>query len=327
MYTFRYDCFDDVRFPGFTDGMNRLYNRSISSLGNSPRQEQVFTLKDIFGYIEYYLVGLLKEQYVTKKNFSYILNRFNELKLVELLDPVVHGKVNGLSYGNRIALNPEPGEYVGLNKNESLQLAAYHELGHCIASGNEENIQYLTAYVQKLYPKTLQGKNYQYFSDGFTLLEETAVETAGEKILFSRKKEPRPETVCFRSKRLFPEGTFSSNLLEYREFQEVAYRFLSCLSLIKGETMDDVLDEFVSLLFSSDYCQKMSFEFQEDPKKGKNLVRMLICMGKIKEAKYSLFGYGSFKRDEVDVSSSYQEIIQISNSYQSACQFAKKIQR
>jgi len=306
--------------------MNHLYDCSLSILRKSSQSGQINTLNDIFGYLEYYLVGLLKDQYITRENYSNILNRLEGIQLIEILDPVIHDKVNGLSRGNIVALNPEPGEYAGLDKQESLQLATYHELGHCIASGNEENLQYLTAYVQKLYPKTLQGEDYYYFSQGFTLLEEVGVETAGEKILFSRKRKHRPETLCLRSKRLFPKGTFSSNLLEYREFQEVAYRFLSCLSLTKGESMDDVLDEFVSLLFSSDYCQKMSLEFQEDPKKGKDLIRMLICMGKIKEAKYSMFGYGKLKHDEVDVSSSYQEIFQISRSYQSTCQSSKKIQ-
>ena len=112
-----------------------------------------------------------------------------------------------------------------------------------------------------------------------------------------------------RNKLLYPTGTMRTNFVEYREFQELAYRFASCLSFLgcsPEEDMNSVLDKLSKAMFSKDFCTKLFQEFASDDDKAVDLSLMLICMGKIKEAKYSSFGLGTIDSDQLDMTKFFE---------------------
>ncbi len=320
MYQYRYDFWDEERFPGFSKSMRDLYVNSLAyyyrySMEEEHEEEDLLTIDKLFGYIEYYLVSLIKLEYAKKNNFSNILDRLKDIRLIKLLDPELRDNVNGLTYNGIITMNPTPGEYNGLDKNESLQVAMYHELGHVITSANNKDLEYLQKCIKKLYPELVEG-NEEFLEDGFKLLDEVVVENTAENIFYDRHNKKRDKIRTFRSPILYPEGTFDSNLLEYREFQELAYNFALCLDFIpKDKDMNKVIDALTRVMFSRQYASRLYLELISDKEKGEDLVAMLMCMGKIKKAKYLSFGLGEKDENQLNASCYYELFDKISSDY------------
>ncbi len=307
MYRFHYD-WNLKGYTGFAYRVESLYRKSLD---NCPSNEEN-KLTELFLFYENYFAGLLRLGYLNKNNSSNILNQLNSIKLIKLLDGKYRDKINGLSYRGVIEINPEPGCFYGLNQEETYELSMYHELGHIITASNNDNLYELTRYLKKIYSDVVED-DFEYFAKGFELLDEVVVENVGENIFFNKRGLNRPDKNTLTSKSLYPDGYFTSNFVEYREFQEVAERFVSCLDLAKDWRSDSLLDNYSKEMFKKGFYKKLFNEFIIDYNKGEDLIRMLICMGKIKEAKYSTFGLGNMK--DRDVSSSFNEIINISNNY------------
>lgn len=318
MYQFRYDFWDEERFPGFSSSMRDLYVNSLAyyyryTMDEAAEDEDLHTLDKLFAYVEYYLAALIKLGYAKKSNYNNILDRIKEIKLIKLLNPELRDNLNGLTHNRIITMNPAPGKYDDLDTIESLQIAMFHELGHIITSSNNKDLEYLQQCLQKLYPELVNG-NEAYLADGFKLLDEVIVENTAEEIFFDRSNKEREKVQTYRSKILYPEGTFKSNLLEYREFQELAYRFALCLDFIpKDNDMNKVISSLTKVMFSKEYPAKLYLELTRDREKGEDLIAMLMCMGKIKKAKYSSFGLGN--KDELDASTYYELFDKISSNY------------
>lgn len=309
MYRFRLSDMDENHFPNFSYRMNNLYRKSLSEI---EKKEEIVKLDELFDYIGNYLTGLLDLGFINAKNGYNILTQLKSIEMVKLLDSKYRGKINGLSYDSVIEINPDPGEYSGLDKSATYELAMYHELGHIITASNNSDLFVLQKMLKKNYSNVI-GKDFDYLKSGFELLDEVVVENIGENILFNRRRLNRPKEVLLRSKSLFPSGSFSSNFVEYREFQEVAYKFIRSLNMTSDGDMNKILDEYSIDMFTPGFYRRLYSEFENDRHKGEDLVRMLICMGKIKEAKYSLFGLGSMFNK--DVSLSYLEMSDLSEIY------------
>ena len=320
MYQFRYDFWDEKRFPGFSSSMRDLYVNSLAyyyryTMEEAHEDEDLHAIDKLFAYVEYYLAALVKLGYAKKSNYDNILNRINGIKLIKLLNPELRDNLNGLTYNRIITMNPTPGKYDGLDTIESLQIAMFHELGHIITSSNNKDLEYLQQCLKEKYPELIEG-NEEYLTDGFKLLDEVAVENTAETIFYDRQDKKRDKVQTYRSPILYPEGTFDSNLLEYREFQELAYRFALCLDFIpKDDDMNKVIDSLTRVMFSKEYVSKLYLELTRDKEKGEDLIAMLMCMGKIKKAKYQSFGLGDNENEQLNASCYYKLFDSISNNY------------
>ena len=312
MYSFRYDSWDEKRFPGYRASMSNLYDRSLSyyqknQWNKDTEKEDLIRLNLFFGYMEYYLVGLLKLRYAGKSNYANILEQLKTIRLVKLLDEKLRKKLNGLTYKGVVTLNPTPGLYLGLDEDQTLQLTLFHELGHIITAANKEDLEIFKKIV---YPKELIENDYgvdgySSFEKGFDLLDEVAVQNAGEDILYDKLRVKRPEIKMFKNDSIYPDGLFHTNFVTYREFQEVASKFARCLSFLhpsKEDDMNDILKKLSIAMFSRDFYDKLYKEIMETPERHLDLVVMLFCMGKIKEAKYSSFGMGTHSKEGLDSS-------------------------
>lgn len=329
VYNFRYDSWDSVRFPGYQTSVSNLYDNSLSFYMShdfvpSEMESDIQTINKLFGYMEYYLAGIMKLRFVGKNNFLNVLTQMKDINLIKLLDRPLRNRLNGLTYNKIITLNPSPGSYPGMDQATSLQLSLYHELGHIITASNKDDIEYLKKCVFR--PKDLEDKYlemeeaYENFGKGFDLLDEVVVQNVAEAVLYDRNNEKRPELKTIKNKLLYPNGLLHSNFVEYREFQELAYRFAKCLSFLQcgeDDSMDDVLNKFSKAMFSRDFSKKMFMQFTSDSEKGDDLVMMLICMGKIKEAKYSSFGLGSNEGEQLDVSSYFELFDELAKKHES----------
>ena len=325
MYKFQYDIWDEQFFPGYAVSMNQLYDRSCSLQSGRSRdkeksKEDIAKITQIFGYMEYYFTAILKLGYVGKLNFNNVLSQLKNIRCVKLLDPSYRKRYNGLSYNRVISMNPTPGKYPGMSENESLQLALFHELGHIITKANEEDIKLLKdlVYHETDFTKKIFPSGFDDFSRGFNLLDEVAVHNVGEAVYYDCKKKNRPPVQTYHKSYLNLNSSFDSNFVVYREFQELAYLFACCLDFIskeKNDTMCDVLDRLSKSMFSRYFCANLYLEFTRDPNKGEDLITMLMCMGKIKEAKYSSFGYGRASVPREDVSRYYELFHKIASQY------------
>ena len=332
MYTCVYDSWDSDRFPGYQECMDHLYDRSLLYYQQVPfeknEEQDKRSLQMMFGFMEYYFAAIMKLGFVGKSNFSTVLEQMKSIQSVELLDPALRERINGLTYKGRMIMNPTPQNYSGLDQSSSFQLAMYHELGHIITSCNKEDLEFLQTCV--FHPTDISKESY-YFQKGIELLDEVVAENVGEAVLYDRNRIPRPEPFVSIQPVLYPNGQFLTNFAEYREFQELAYRFAKCLDFIpeeKKSSMDDCLHAFSKAMFSKDFCMKMFDEFKKDPEKGNDLIDMMCCMGKIKEAKYSSFGLGTLEKDQLDVTSSFEIFDRIASTYESSedCKENSKIQ-
>lgn len=316
MYRFLYDNWDVHRFPGYQISMNHLYDNSISyyathDFDSENSRKDMEKIDQLFQYQEYYFASLMRLGFAGKSNFDTILQQLKGILLIKLLEPKLRDRLNGLTYNRVITMNPYPGCYTELDQEESLEISMYHELGHIITSCNKDDIEFLVKCIyhpdvlQSSFPDVLFENGKDDVEKGFELLDEVAVQNVAEEVFHFRRGLNRPTPKKLVNRLLYPNSPFSSNFHEYREFQELAYQFALCLKFLnckEGESMDAILNRFSKAMFSKDFCSKLFLEFQEDPSKGEDLVMMLICMGKIKNAKYSSFGLGTIDRDKLDMS-------------------------
>ena len=309
MYSFLYDKWNK-RFPLFQDSIDKLYEKSTREIVN---EDDIESLSLLFGYLEYYLASIMKLGYVDKSNVSCVLEQLKGIVLIKIMDSELRKKFNGLTYQNVILVNPEPEEYPDLDCISSLQLAFYHELGHIITSLHQDELSKL----MKKY--SLPNSSLEDLKNGFDLLEEVAVQNVAESLVYDRLGLSRPDVSSYKSPILYPEGEVLSNFSIYREFQELAFEFSMMLSFLQEDdsSMNGVLDRLSKAMFSKDFVAKINKEFSL-PEKRDDLLLMLCCMGKIKNAKFSSFGYGNVSKEDFDVSKYFEMIHTIFEKYSSS---------
>ena len=328
MYKFQYDFWDEERFPNYANSVRNTYVNSLGYYYNygfdkKNWKSDVNALDKMFAYSEYYFASLIKLRYAKKSNYNNILDRLKSIKLIKLLDPKLRSKFNGLTHNQVITMNPDPGCNDGFDKDSTLDIAMYHELGHIITSANNDDLDILKEILLDEYPELLEGHE-EDLSNGFNLLDEVVVENAAEAVFYDRKQKQRKEVGLYTNPVIYLNGIFKSNFLEYREFQELAYRFALCLDFVPNDdSMNNVLDSLTRVMFSKNYVGLLAKELL-DSNKGEDLIMMLICMGKIKEAKYSSFGYGDMEK--LDASSSYLMFDELSDRFISSHEENKKVQ-
>lgn len=315
MYQFLYQDWDNNRFPGYQEKMNNLYQKSLSYYYEHEKDSSlVFKIDTLFHDLEYYFASLMKLGFVGKSNFTSVLSQLQNIRLIRLLEPKLRSRLNGLTAQQIITMNPFPGCYPSLGEDDSLELSMFHELGHIITDSNKSDIDYFSSCVyqeeslKKHYPSSLFKNGKRDLIKGFEMLDEVVVQNVAEEVFARKRKEKRDKPTLYIHKRLAPNIPFQSNFHEYREFQELAYSFATCLSFLhpkKNEEMDSLLNRFSKAMFSRDFCTKLFQEFLNYPSKKEDLIVMLICMGKIKDAKYTSFGMGE-EEEVYDMSSYFQ---------------------
>ena len=316
MIHFHYN-WDDERFPNFKKRMMETYQLSSRACDN-PQQ-----LNQTFAHLEDYYASIIKLGYVSKSNFQNVLDAFLNLLMIQYLDFETSKKYNGTSYLGMISLNPNPGLFKGLNKEESKRLCIYHELGHLITGQNRDDLQFFQKHIfpsseiEKKYGGMNYDISYHSFCEGFAAIDEVVAENVGEASLYYKKNMPRPKMVRYNNKAMYPKGEFSSNFHEYMELQELVYSFAKNLSFIdsKDKDMNSILFQLSKAMFSNDFYKRLWDEFYLHPEKLVDMAMQLICMGKIKQAKYACY---EDNRDlsKLDVSKYYQLFYQIQSSYE-----------
>ena len=311
-----YDVWDEERFPEFEKRLKELYDVSLnyfeSRNQDSPtKEEDLRVLNHLFQLVEQYFVAFLKLGYATKVSFPLILEQMKKIRFISILEPSLRPRLNGLTYKNMIAMNPTPGCYPGMDVESTLILAFYHELGHIITGGNIEDTKYLQKFLDS-------GDHEAMIEKGFALLDEVAVENIAEDVYYDQKGEARPEVKPFHNPIIYPKGEFHSNFAFYHELQEMACQFAKCfefLHLPENASMDEVLKRLGKSMVSKEFCFHFFHECMLDPEKKKDFETMLINMGKVKDAKYSTFGIGKVKREDLDVTNAIVEFQVLSEKH------------
>ena len=130
---------------------------------------------------------------------------------------------------------------------------------------------------------------------GFELLGEVIAEDIGETIAYKYEGKERPGFRLMKNEKMYGKTqTFLSNFYVYQELQEVANKFACCLDFIKdsGDISTNLRKLSEKALFK-DFISKIEEIENED------LIIMLACMGKIKEASYTASGLTDLKDCDV----------------------------
>lgn len=331
MYKPRYTFWYDKNFPGFTKALSKLYDRSIRNAKAtcSSKEEYVrskFVIDRFMDLIEFYYVSILKLGYVTKSNYSNILERMKSINTVISMDSE---KLNGLTSNNDIYINPNPDLLYDYNIDEMFRMNSYHELGHIISMAWDDD---LIKFSDFLYTyggvsnrlKTIGLDKRKNIIDGLLLLNEVSAQDAAEEVLSRDINKPRKPYLFDRTHtQLFPGLKYNSNLCLYAIFQEIAYDFMKCFKF-SGMSDDLSFEEnskrFNKCLFDRNFINNMFQELYMEPEKIEDYAVMLAGLGSVKNAVYSLFDMGTGEDNRVksrlafDMVKNMEKLYKVNNS-------------
>ena len=299
-------CWREEQFPGFTQSMDRLYQRSLSSyyqtLSNSSMicQEELSNdmnmLKTFFQDLEIHYILLMKLGMVTNVNCKNILEQLKSIDLVKIL-PKQHRKYYGLTYDGQISINPDIQGKYNLSSDFLKQMSISHELGHIVNASWMEDAK---AFSSELYQdprvqailKNMGLNDKKYLQYGFSLIDEVVAQEAAERVSYQKEGLQRPKREARRDKAIFNHNPYITNYVFYGELQDFAISFARSLSYMDcaQDREEDVLLKLVRRSFDKDFIQKIRKEVLSNPSKLDDFIIMLACMGRVKDATYQVLG-------------------------------------
>lgn len=326
MYKPKYNFWDEKNFPGFRKSLSDLYDRSIKNAKATCFSKEDFirskyVIDRYMGFIEFYYVSILKLGYVTKSNYSNILERMKSINTVISMD---NEKLNGLTSNNDIYINPNPDLLYDYNTDEMFRMNSYHELGHIISMAWDDDLirfsDFLYTYggvSNRLKAVGLDSR--KNIIDGLLLLNEVSAQDAAEEVLSRDINKPRKPYLIGRThNKLFPGLKYNSNLCLYAIFQEIAYNFMKCFEF-SGMSDDLSFEEnsklFNKCLFDRNFINKMFQELYREPEKIEDFAVMLAGLGSVKNAVYSLFDMGTGEDNRAKSRIAYYMVKELEKTY------------
>lgn len=303
MHDFYYCFWDEKRFPGFRRALLELEKRSIIKFNSVrhtalERKQYSTMLNKSLDNIEKYFCALIKQKYIKKSNYLYCLNQIKSINSIDFMDEKDREVYDAYTLGNDIYINPEYKDMIDLGHDTTFFRIFSHELTHHMLSPWKEDRNDFARVMYNKYKNELEEynlDNLKYIVMGFELLGEVIAEDVGETIAYKYEGKERPSFRLMKNEKMYGKTqTFVSNFYVYQELQEVANKFACCLDFIKdsGDISTNLRKLSEKALFK-DFISKIEEIENED------LIIMLACMGKIKEASYTASGLTDLKDCDV----------------------------
>lgn len=294
MHDFYYSFWDEKRFPGFRRAILELEKRSIIKFNSSShtlleKRQYKKMLNQSLDNIEKYFCALVRKKYIKNSNYMDCLNQIKTINSIDFMNNKDREVYDAYTLGNDIYLNPNYNDMKDLNHNDTFLRITCHEFTHHMNSFWKEDRNDFCVRMESKYKKTLQKyglDDVESLRMGIELLGEVIAEDISEEISYGFAKKRRPDFRLMKKEKMYGKTeTFVSNYYVYQELQEVANKFACCLDFIKdsGDISTNIRKLSEEALFK-DFISKIEAVESED------LIIMLACMGKIKEASYTASG-------------------------------------
>ena len=286
----------------FTDLINEYINkiylhsldlyikRYFNNKSTGTQQLDIRVIEDSLGYIDDYLY--YNYQFNNDDFVSILNNLIKKIRFVTVFPPERRG-LYGEFVENEMTLyiNPELSSSGTLTSDERIRLYICHELGHVQNSLWMDRAKTIVEGLYYTYKSDNKREELQLMYDGFSLLDEATTQDRAEEITYYYSRKQRPFMARRRS-RLFSWQPFKTNFDYYGELQEPAISFSRTLRGIgKIDNDEEALESLDQRALREDFADKIFEEYELDGQ-NINLYKLLIRLGKIKNAAYEVFSSG-----------------------------------
>jgi len=319
MYNLKYK-YNKNDFPDMDVFLKNLYKRScqyyLETNQDIPSIERRKDLESIYKFVNYtedYIFGLVKLGFVNSANIDDVLTELKKIQSISVLPKNLRGLFGVTTPDYRIAINPNLNSSKYLTSEERTLLYIGHEVGHIIHKMWVDDID--------MYIKNLRSSNNsighllanfslanQYcISEGVSLLDEATVQEAAEAVTYHISKKERPPFVEHKHPKIYNGESYSSNFDYYSELEEPAILFgrtLRGVGEINDYSSQRIIKDLTKKSFSKDFITSIIDEYKVTPVLEEDFFYTMLCLGRIKDASYGLFGKGNFS-DSTSLSQKY----------------------
>ena len=310
MYKKKYD-YDERFFKGFSTFLDGLYTRSINEYlstyaKNDTEAEKRINLSKINGFIgnlEDYIVSLTALGFITTENINDVLGEVKKIKSISVLPKNNRGIYGLTTRDYRIEINPNLAPSKTLTSAERTLLYVSHEVGHIIhkmwTSDLEEYLKYSTynSNIKDLVLKTSMSNRYCAL-DGLSLIDEATTQETAEMVVYYMKKRQRPPKTYYANPKIYNGEPYKSKFDYYKELEEPAILFgrtLRGIGTSKDTPDSEIMSSLAKRTFNKNFVWEVVKEYQENKELEQDFFNTLICLGRIKDASYGIFGHAALK--------------------------------
>ena len=303
MHDFYYGFWNEKKFPGFRRAILELEKRSVIKFNSSShtaleKRQYKKMLNQSLDNIEKYFCTLVRKKYIKNSNYYDCLEQIKTINCIDFMSNKDRKVYDAYTLGKDIYLNPDYNDMRDLNHDDTFLRITCHEFTHHMNSFWKEDRNDFCVRMEHKYKRILQKyglDNVECLRMGIELLGEVISEDISEEVCYFFAKKTRPAFKVMKNEKMYGKTqTFLSNFYVYQELQEVANKFACCLDFIKdsGDISTNLRKLSEKALFK-DFISKIEEVENED------LIIMLACMGKIKEASYTASGLTDLKDCDV----------------------------
>ena len=301
MYMYNWDS-----NPNVIEYLNKLYKNTLSYLTENNYDAEYANefIYDVEDFIYYFKIN--------KYNVNNILSKISDIECIEFYDSFfTSNRVNDnsevppvMNRGSKLLLNVDIAGNKRLSSKERRRMYLYVGLAHSILSFKSTN----TLMLAKLYSRYLssnEAMTESIVNNGWQLLEDTLAQEIAEKITYVTIGKVRPGYRPGLDGEEYPISghQVSSNLEDYRVFQEILVRFGLTISKIgnlfdysNNSIINDLIDcsinHRLSNVIINDYC---------DRKNSFKLYQLLYLMGILLNEKYRVYHMNYIRNNKLSV--------------------------
>ena len=297
-----YSGFKEFLQNGYRYSKRKYQEDNPSNTKESSKKDIQF-IKTCFQDLEKYYYSLLLLKIATRENNQNILNQFKTLNQIKIWKNA-NSRCYALTNNKDILINPNLGRFRHMNSPMFTHMIISHELGHIITSSWKKDSLIL---CDRLYRskrvrnilKQIGLDSIRYLQEGFELIDEAVCQEAAEESSYLLANHKRENLEYRQDKAIFNHQPYRTNFNLYGEFQEIAYlfaKFLRFTGINNYDSMETALNKLVKEAFSKDFIRNIQKELNEEPEKLDDLIILLACMGRMKEATYQILGLSNSKK-------------------------------
>lgn len=319
MYKAKYQ-YDERYFPGFTTFLNKLHDRSFRQYlsqyatinSDKEKRTDLIQINNFINYLEDYVVTLTKLGFLNTANISDVISEIKKIKTISVLPKNQRGIYGLTTYDYRIEINPNLGPSKTLTSEERTLLYVGHEIGHIIhkmwTKDVEEYLKYVgfNSNLQPIVERT-SSNNRLCALDGFSLIDEATTQEIAEIVAYHQNNKQRPNKQYYATPKIYNGEAFKSNFDYYKELEEPAILFartLRGISPSKNTPDSEIMSSLAKRSFDKNFVWDIVKEYQETPQLEQDFYNTLICLGRIKDASYGVFGMANLP-DSTPLSQKY----------------------
>ena len=308
MYKRKYN-YDERFFKGFSSFLEVLHKRSVNeylstyakSDTTAEQKVNLSKINNFVGYLEDYIVSLTALGFITAENINDVLGEVKKIKSISVLPKNQRGIYGLTTRDYKIEINPNLKSSNTLTSEERTLLYVSHEVGHIIhkmwTEDLEEYLKYSTynSNIKDLVLKTSMNNRYCAL-DGLSLIDEATTQETAEMVVYHMKKGKRPPKMYYKSAKMYNGEPYASNFDYYKELEEPAVLFgrtLRGIGTSKDTPDSEIMTSLAKRAFNKNFTWDIIREYQETKELEQDFFNTLICLGRIKDASYGMFGHAA----------------------------------